>query len=780
MRIYLLLVLFIIGLCYGAFTQNELPIGQWRSHLPYVSGNWVTQSASTLYYATEWSVLLLDKTERSVNFLTTVEGLSNTGIRMIKYNEGAQTLIVVYNNSVIDLVKPNEVVTLNQIRNFRGIVGEKTIYDIFIENDSIIYLAANYGVSRLNIRTNQFVFTTFTGVDVRSAAVQAGQLFIATDDGLYRTSLNNLIIADITTWQWLGQQDGFPPDYRAGAMAIYQDQLYVTINDTLCRFTQQQLERIRHEPNFRLQFLSAEGQHLLVGYRCERNCIRGKVVYFRPDGSSGETAFECSNVPNYAVEDKAGRVWFGDVFRNFRMSNSVSDGFCNAMTFNSPYSHFNRKMTVYKNQLWLAAGGVNQTFSYRFLDHGFASFINGQWSIYNRYTRPELLGENPNDINDDLLDFMVVAVHPANGKVYAGSFIEGLIEYDGQVMKLYNEKNSSLNNAIGDTARTRISGLAFDQDNNLWIANHFADRPISVLKKDGTWQSFKPTCNQAEIHEVAVDQAGYKWFVTSNSSAGVLLFDEGDPANPNDDRCRVFSQNNSNMPTNITNCIAADLNGDIWVGTSQGIVIFECGGSAFEPICQGTLRIVELDGFGAYLLESEEVTAIAVDGANRKWVGTRSGVFLLSPSGEQQLAHFTTDNSPLFDNNITAIAVNGQTGEVFIGTEKGVISYQSDAVEGSRFNKAKVEVFPNPVRPEYNGPIVIRGLARDANVKITDVNGRLVYETQALGGQAIWDARDYNGRRARSGVYLVFSTSNARYTGFDNPDAVVAKIVVIN
>jgi hypothetical protein len=445
-----------------------------------------------------------------------------------------------------------------------------------------------------------------------------------------------------------------------------------------------------------------------------------------------------------------------------------------------PYSEDNREFAIYDNQLWMVAGGVNQTFSNRFLDHGFASFIDGRWSIYNRFTRDELKGPLKDDPSDDMLDFLTITVHPDNGIVYAGSFYEGLIEFDGETMIQYDENNSTLGNAVGDASRTRISGLAFDEENNLWVSNHSAERPLSVLKADGTWQSFAPSCRQEEIHQLEVDQNGFKWIVVNNSVAGVILFDEGELDNPSDDRCRTFTANNSNLPTNNTNCLTVDLEGDVWVGTTEGVVIFECGANAFDNICQGTRRIVEQDGFGAFLLETEEVQTIAVDGANRKWIGTQNGVFVLSPSGDEQIAHFTEANSPLFDNNIIDIEVNPQNGEVFIGTDKGVISYLGEAIEGGQVNNSTIEIYPNPVRPEYQGTIAIRGLARDANVKITDIHGRLVFETTALGGQAIWDGFDYNGRRADSGVYLVFSTSNARFTGFTaKPSAAVGKILFV-
>jgi len=245
-----------------------------------------------------------------------------------------------------------------------------------------------------------------------------------------------------------------------------------------------------------------------------------------------------------------------------------------------------------------------------------------------------------------------------------------------------------------------------------------------------------------------------------------------------DDIFRFISREDSEITTNVVLCAAVDLDGAVWVGTNEGPVIFDCGGDVFDRTrCSGDRRMVFQDSILAFLLADQQINVIEVDGANRKWLGTRNGLFVQSAQGDEQVAHFTVDNSPLFDNEITALAYDGDVGIMWIGTNRGVMSYRTETTSGARVHlNDQVYAFPNPVRPEYRGPVAIKGLVSDANVKITDINGLLVSEITALGGQAIWDGRDLRGREVKSGVYLVFS---ADVEAFDNPDAFVTKIMVL-
>jgi hypothetical protein len=224
------------------------------------------------------------------------------------------------------------------------------------------------------------------------------------------------------------------------------------------------------------------------------------------------------------------------------------------------------------------------------------------------------------------------------------------------------------------------------------------------------------------------------------------------------------------LADNEVYCLANDKSGSIWIGTKNGISIVSCPSQVIAGTCEAENRIVQYDDFAGYLFQGEVVKTIAVDGANRKWIGTNNGVWLISADGDKIVNRFTADNSPLPSNIIQKITINPATGDVYIGTEEGLVSYRGTATDGGKENK-DVLVFPNPIKSGYNGTIAIKGLVENADVRITDISGQLVYRTKALGGQAVWNGLDYTGRRPQSGVYLVFTTNK------DGSQTNVAKMV---
>jgi hypothetical protein len=755
------------------YAQNNLKIGEWRTHLPYRTGVNVTQSANDVYWATGLSVLKMNKTDLSIEKLDKLNTLTDVGARLVRYSSATKTLLIGYENNNIDLIRTegsSKDLNLPDIKNNSSILGDKTIYDASFVNDTA-YLACGYGVSKLDMRRGEFVFTTFTKLKTYSVVVFEGKIWAATEGGIYTVPNDaRLNLADFKVWTKLGAASGFPNEYKTNVLTIYDNKLYFDLNDTLSVLQNNRPLSIRHEIGHKIQFLTAESQNLLVGFANKDLYTNGKTLIYNKNGVFKNAVTNCVNRPLSAVEDAAGRIYFADEYNGYRFLNKATDGNCNVVEFDSPYSRASSDIAVTDTSVWVAFGGLNGI-NPRDNSEGFGALTSGKWQNFNGLYTPVM---NDSSIRHD---FHTVEINKKTGKTYAGSVQNGLLELTGnKVTKVYNASNSAIRASSADPARRRVTGLAFDKSGNLWVSNNLADNPVIVLKADGKWAKLA-SVPASNIFQVMVDESNIKWFIVSGSQTSILLYDEGKSIDDvSDDKIRLLD--NANLPKEQQNArinyLVTDLNGEVWVGTSNGVCVFRCGSDPFKTACNAALIVNSLGSISEYLLREKNVNTIAVDGANRKWFGTSSGLFVTSADGKEELLKFNTENSPLPSNNILSIAIR-PNGEVFVGTDKGLVSFRSDATEGGDFNdQTKILAFPNPVRPDYDGPIAIKGFARDANVKIADVNGNVVFETKALGGQAIWEGKDFNGHRVATGVYLVLATNTKN---LDAPDAVVTKIL---
>ena len=366
-------------------------------------------------------------------------------------------------------------------------------------------------------------------------------------------------------------------------------------------------------------------------------------------------------------------------------------------------------------------------------------------------------------------DLINLAVDPDDpSHVFAGAWGSGVLEYHGKEITRYDENNSSLQNLIPGQPFIRVGGVALDPQGNLWVTNSSVAEPISVLKTDGTWLSFRVNNLISEygaLGDILVSSAGHKWVIVPRGNGLFAMDDNMTIEDTSDDIYEKVSvvDNFGKVITNDVYSFAEDHDGNLWLGTNQGVLVMY---SPYRLFTEGSVYAQEIliprgdgSGYADPLLGTQVVTSIEVDGANRKWLGTQGGgVYLVSEDGLEELAHFTASNSPLLSDVIMDIEVEGSSGEVFFGTEKGIISYKGDALQGaSAFNE--VVVYPNPVRDTYEGPVAIKGLLENTTVKIADMSGNLVFETESLGGQAIWDGTNFNGERVATGVYMIYLSS---------------------
>lgn len=751
--------------------QSDLAIGHWATHLPFNSGNAIAQSDQFVYYSTDFALLKINKQDLSFERITRTEGLSDSKIRTIFFHKDQSTLIVAYENAALDLIKEDGVHPVVDIVNFNNIPIDKFINKISFRDEHHVFICANYGLSLLDVRKGKFIFTLFTpNIKVYDCIQWNNQYFMATESGIYfLETQGSEIIQNFNSWKKLDQTYGIPKSEPFYSCVQYKGSVFVSNSTEIFKWQSPKFHSVFNHPDYEIKYLSEGTHYLLAGLHCKTSSCKEQVAYFDENLNFKLSNADCTEQNLYAIESDDGTIWYADVRWSFRFSNKAGE-VCNNLWINGPATNNCYEIAALQDGIYVATGGVDNVFTPRYWSDGILKYSDHNWSSINSYQTPGLQ-------NFDLKDVLRIAEHPDKTKIYFACAGKGLLEYNrlDDTYKIYNKTNSPLEVTDGDPGNVRLSGIAFDKDKTLWITNYLASGKsgLSSLNNQGAWRTHGFKGNY--FTDIKVDQNGYKWMVNRLSS-GITVFDEGDPVDTLDDRRIQLNNNNTEMTTNDVRTLEVDLDGDVWVGTAEGPVVFECGSSIFDGTCKGSRRKVDQDGIIYYLLSSEVITTIAVDGANRKWFGTsNNGIFVQSPGGESQIYNFNTGNSPLLDNSIFDITIDQKSGEAWIATAKGLQVFRSDATHAKNFFTETPLVFPNPVTPDYDGPIAIKGLARDSRVKITDLSGRLVYETISNGGQAIWDGKDYLGRKTSSGVYLLFANSTQ---DFESAEAVVTKIVI--
>lgn len=773
----LFVFLSMIFITQNAMTQ-DIAIGDWKAHLPFRKGVSVAQSETKTYLAYESQIAIVDKAELSIERLNKVNGLSDVSIRTIRYNRDKATLLIAYENGNVDLVKENGIININHIKQSLT-YSDKAINHISFDGD-FAYLACNFGVVQINIVRNEIqgTFPFSNPEKVNATEVWNNKIYAFTDEGIFEGD-ESLNLLDFSTWKKHDATNGLPNNSRSLTTTIFQGKLYADVNDTLKVYENERWENFEvyewngaafdtlpqfHNPNYNIGYIEPNYNESSITVTWKGKSGPARMTTIDQTGT-----YYINYNPEYfnnltqVIVDQSNRTWYVDEFKGgFRLSN----GQFTAIAPNAPFNKGVQGLAVHNSKVWVAGGTIE---NWTGADDYSGSYLlnEGFWSRYSSSTYPELEG---------VPDHIRAAIHPTNEKVYLATFGDGVVEIDGENITVYKE-GTSLQPDVLDQSKYKVSGIVFDDDGNLWMSNYGADQSISVRKSDGTWESFTVPSQFRRMTDVIVDYNGYKWFATKSSGNGngILVFDEGDLNIPGDERFTILTSDNSELPNNDVISLAVDLGGEVWVGTSAGTMLFECTYDVFEGTCPGRRVVTSADNFGDYLLKEQTINTIAIDGANRKWFGTSAGIFVLSEDGEEEVLRLNVNNSPLYSNNITNLAIDHKTGEVYIGTDRGLISYKSDATKGTEtHDENNILAYPNPVRPDHQGPIAIRGLVEEANVKITDISGVLIYETKAYGGQVIWDGNDYNGRKASSGVYLVFSSRK------DGLDALVTKILFIN
>ena len=428
--------------------------------------------------------------------------------------------------------------------------------------------------------------------------------------------------------------------------------------------------------------------------------------------------------------DKDNTLWIADSLNSLMKFEDLS--YNSTVKPNGPASNLISKINISNNNITLLHNQEKNSIS--------ASYDMMEWDV-NNYNKN------------------VVSSTKIGSQIFYGSSSNSLISIENNIITNYSFQNT--NNVID--SNENVVCLLNDKDNNLWGSKSNSSQPLFCKTNQNEWFGFNMpfvASTSTEIGEIIIDDYGQKWGIRTDN--GLFVYNDNNTiSDKSDDQFTKITAGigNGNLPNNTVYCLVNDLNGNIWAGTKEGVCVFYSPSSVFSGYSFDAQQIiVEEDGFGQYLLNSEIIYSIAVDGGNRKWIGTlESGVFLLSEDGTEEIFHFTEANSPLISNTIIDIEINHETAEVFFATDKGLMSFRSDATKSIQ-HPNNLHIFPNPVRESYNGVITINGLAYDSNIKITDVSGNLVFETNSTGGTVVWNGLDAKNNRVGTGVYLVFSS----------------------
>jgi hypothetical protein len=751
--------------------SQDIAIGQWRDHLSYTRGSSVATDGRMVYCAAEGNMFRYDAQTGEVERQNKIQGYSDVGVARLAWHERTSTLVIAYSNTNIDLLQNNKIYNIPDIKN-KQFPGNKTINRIFLDGD-FAYLCCGFGVVKLNIVRKEIAETWFLGpnsdLSVQAMVMDDQLIYAGTQKGIYTASKGNAFLSDATQWQ----RDTARGVGSYNALTILDGYLYT--NEVIGN---------NNGRIFRKNLSSGlwELRQPEVDYKCYDIKSHQGNLYFVFGGSveiwTNSSAFVDakygygggSSSPREIAFGSGNDIWIADDL--FALVKSSLQG--SAYDFikpEGPSTNSVYDLSVNQGILYVAPGDQDQ-WGKQYNKDGISIYKDNRWQVVDGIQLIQLYGAT---------DILQVLPDPKDtGRFFAAAWGHGVIGFrDRQPESFFNNRNSAIDSIPG-FGFTGVAGMTFDLDGNLWCTNSLVPNGIVVFdNKSKSWSSFftKTLTGNYRLSRIIATQNGQKWMIMPDAGGLIAFTESGTISNTSDDKIRKigFGKGSGGLPGTDVLCIAEDLEGEIWVGTDEGIAVFYSPTTVFDELNWEAQQIlIEQGGYVENLLENEIVNCITVDGANRKWIGTaNSGVYLISSDGTRELMHFNTDNSPLLSNTIKSIAINGESGEVFFGTNRGIISYKNTATDSdSEFEE--VIAYPNPVRSNYSGVIAIKGLVKNCDVRITDIAGNLIYATKSLGGQAIWDGNNFDGRKASTGVYLVYCSNP------DGSQRFVTKILIAN
>lgn len=765
MKLFFLTVLSLLTFQMSLSQNNKL----WKGYFSYNEITDLSQSDTKIFAATENAIFNQDMVTGNIKTTNTIDGLSGLTISAVYHSPTSKKTLVGYENGLIIVINEIDGSMLNVVDIINKSIPQNVKkVNHFMEYNGIAYISCDFGIVQYNLNTLQFGDTYFIGylgaqINILQTTVFNGKIYAATRyNGIISADINNPNLNDYNQWTTI-VDSGW-----SGIAFLGTNLLATTTNGSLQKLQGTSFTSVAQLPEPTIDTRS-NGTYLTITTK--------NHVFIYNSNLAQIADINSTQIQNVVAEFTCATVIGTKVFigtkENGVYSKELSGSVFENNTPDGPFRNAIFSIDTSTADLWAVYGGYN-------IDYN--PFVYDSYGTVNVYGISKLKKNGwlnipyntiKNAVGRDVNSMVRITVNPKNeNQVYISSYHSGLLKMENEVpIALYDETNSGLE-PLGTTGFVRVNGTAFDKDGNLWVANARCQNGLKVFKTNNQWQGYNIDfiiLRLFEMGRLVIDKNGTKWMVTVND--GIYAFNEN-----YNNRYKTLTEtpDTGNLPINDTRIIAIDNRNQMWIGTRKGLRVVSSVDTFFsdQQIDSQPIIIIE-DNLAQELLYEQSITDIVVDGANNKWIGTvDSGVFYVSSDGQKTIYHFTTSNSPLPSNNINDIDINSKSGEVFFATTKGMVSFKGTST-GANDDLNNVYVYPNPVRPEYQGTVKISGLMDKAHVKITDIEGNLVNEVIAEGGTIEWDTTAFGKYKVASGVYMIFISSE------DGMETKVKKVMIV-
>ncbi|WP_284651185.1 type IX secretion system anionic LPS delivery protein PorZ [Flavobacterium terrisoli] len=747
----------------GLSQQNQ----NWKGYFSYNQIKDLSESVNKVYAAAENALFIKNVVTPDIQTINTVDGLSGQTISALYHSDTFNKTMVGYQNGLIIVINDADGSMLNVV----DIINKNLPANIkkvnhFMEYDGIVYVSCDFGIVQYKLATLEFGDTYFIGpsgeeIKVYQTTIFNGDIFAVTAyHGIRKASISNPNLNDFSQWAV------FDGGYWNGIVTFNNQLIGLNTNNRVYKYNGFYFEEFSLIGQQGLD-IRATSNYLIVttlNHVFIYNTSLGQIIHIQSSQiMTAAVTFTCATIIGQNIY--IGTAENGVLASSINMPTAFEFIMPNGPSKNNMFA-----INSTSTNLWAVYGGYDMSYNpanfigYEPTSFGISKFAETGW-LNIPYV--DVLGAKA---------LSKITVNPNDEtQVYVSSYHSGLLKLENDIpTTLYDHTNSGLESlGTGVNTSVRINGTVFDRQGNLWVTNSKIRKELKVLKATGTWESYDmedilDNYIASNLNKIVIDKSGTKWIATYLD--GVIAFNESSG---------VFKKMSEgvdagNLPSRDVRAIAIDNRNQVWIGTNKGLRVLSSTSSynGTDQMRANAIIILEND-LAQELLYEQFITDIAVNGSNEKWIGTAdSGVFLFSPNGQETIYHFTKDNSPLPSDVINDIEINAETGEVFFATDKGLVSFQGTSTKPAD-NLQDVYVYPNPVRPDFVGTVKIAGLISKANIKITDIEGNLVYETTSEGGTIEWDTTAFGKYKVASGVYMIFIAAE------DASETAVKKVMIV-